>query len=49
MEKINFNIDDIKNCADNLITYKRGLNYYRDNMVGKLSIKRINKEEILGF
>lgn len=37
MRKINFNINDIKNCAENLITYKRGVEYYNNNMVVKLS------------
>ncbi|MDW5298682.1 MAG: SNF2 helicase associated domain-containing protein [Sedimentibacter sp.] len=49
MEKINFNIDDIKNLTENSITYKRGLAYYRENQVGKLSIEKIYNEEIVGF
>ena len=49
MEKINFNIDDIKNSAENSVTYNRGLAYYRNNQVGKLSIERIYNEETVGF
>lgn len=46
MGKINFNINDIKNCAENLITYKRGAEYYNSNMVVKLSTQKIqNKAE----
>jgi len=41
MKKINFNINDIKNCAENPITYKRGVEYYNNNMVVKLSAQRI--------
>lgn len=49
MRKINFNIDDIKNCTENQITYKRGLRYYEDNHVGRLSLERIYNEETVGF
>ncbi len=41
MRKINFNINDIKNCAENSITYKRGVEYYNNNMVVKLSTQKI--------
>ena len=49
MEKINFNIEDIKDCAENKTTYKKGVDYFRDNYVGKFSIERIFNEEIVGF
>lgn len=46
MGKINFNINDIKNCAENLMTYKRGVEYYNNNMVVKLSAHKVqNKAE----
>ncbi|MFA9423303.1 MAG: SNF2 helicase associated domain-containing protein [Sedimentibacter sp.] len=49
MGKINFNIEDIKNYADTLITYRKGLAYYKDNKVSKLSIEKIYNEETVGF
>lgn len=46
MGKINFNINDIKNCAENSITYKRGVDYYNKNMIVKISSQIIqNKQE----
>lgn len=49
MGKINFNINDIKNNAENSITYKRGVEYYNKNMVVKLSSEKIQNEIEYGF
>lgn len=49
MGKINFNINDIKNCAENSITYKRGVEYYNSNMVVKLSTQLVQNKQENGF
>lgn len=43
--KINFNINDIKNCSENYITYKRGVEYYNSNMVVKISTEIIQNSD----
>lgn len=45
MGKINFNINDIKNCSENSITYKRGVEYYNSNMVVKISTEKIHNKD----
>ncbi|MDF2676230.1 MAG: helicase [Bacillota bacterium] len=49
MEKINFNINDIKSCAENTETYNRGLEYYRNNNVGNLTITKHFNQEKMSF
>lgn len=49
MEKINFNIDDIKNCSANDSSFKKGATYYRENHVGKFSSEKVYNEETVGF
>jgi len=40
MDKINFNISDIKSCASNPITFARGLDYYNKNQVSHINYKK---------
>lgn len=49
MEKINFNLDDIKNCSANDSSFKKGAAYYRENHVGKFSSEKVYNEETVGF
>ncbi|WP_019230280.1 SWIM zinc finger domain-containing protein [Sedimentibacter sp. B4] len=49
MEKINFNLDDIKNCSANESSFKKGAAYYRENHVGKFSSERVYNQETVGF
>lgn len=45
MGKINFNINDIKNCSENSITYKRGIEYFNNNMVVKINTEKIQNDD----
>ncbi len=45
MGKVNFSITDIKNCSENPITYKRGVEYYNNNMVVKISTQKIQDSD----
>lgn len=49
MEKINFNINDIKNCSENSITYKRGVEYYNNNMVVKINTEKVQNKDDDGY
>lgn len=49
MGKINFNINDIRNCAENSTTYKRGVEYYNKNMVVRLSSELIQNDRLDGY
>ncbi len=49
MEKINFNVSDIKNCSEDSIAYKKGIKYYNGNMVVKINIQRIHNKKEDGY
>ncbi|MGD9569565.1 MAG: SNF2 helicase associated domain-containing protein [Sedimentibacter sp.] len=49
MGKINFNINDIKNCSENIITYKRGVEYFNNSMVVDIRAEKIQVEGEEGY